>query len=62
MESATQNMIQEPKPDGQVKPASNGVLSAMEGTVQGQTGWYQTAQGEAQYWQVDESGQWSRLQ
>ena len=62
MESATQTMIKDPKSDGQVNRASNGVLAAMDGTVQGQTGWYQTTQGEAQYWQVDESGQWSRIQ
>ena len=40
---------------------SSGVLQAMDGTVQGQTGWYQTAQGESQYWQVDGSGQWTRV-
>ena len=62
MENATQTMIEDPKTDGQVNHASSGVLAAMDGTVQGQTGWYQTAQGEAQYWQVDESGQWSRIQ
>ena len=40
---------------------SSGVLQAMDGTVQGQTGWYQTAQGESQYWQVGADGQWSRV-
>ena len=40
---------------------SSGVLQAMDGTIQGQTGWYQTAQGESQYWQVDAAGQWSRV-
>ena len=40
---------------------SSGGLQAIDGTVQGQTGWYQTAQGESQYWQVDGSGQWTRV-
>ena len=62
MESATQSMTVVSEPAIQESTATNGVLAAMEGTVQGQTGWYQTAQGESQYWQVDESGQWSRIQ
>ena len=62
MESATQSMTVASKPTIVESSATNGVLAAMEGTVQGQTGWYQTAQGESQYWQVDETGQWSRIQ
>ena len=40
---------------------STGVLQAMEGTVQGETGWYQTAQGESQYWEIDATGQWNQV-
>ena len=62
MESATQSMTVVSEPTIVESTSTNGVLAAMEGTVQGQTGWYQTAQGESQYWQVDETGQWSRIQ
>ena len=40
---------------------TSSVLQAMDGTVQGQSGWYSTAEGEAQYWQVDVSGSWERV-
>ncbi|MEE2812741.1 MAG: hypothetical protein VX627_06965 [Candidatus Thermoplasmatota archaeon] len=59
MEMATEEMTSTP-PAAKVE-ASSGVLQAMDGTIQGQTGWYQTAQGEAQYWQVDASGNWSKV-
>ena len=62
MESATQTMIAKPETEIEQNSATSGVLAAMDGTVQGQTGWYQTAQGEPQYWQVNESGEWSRMQ
>ena len=63
MENATEEMTEK----AELKPVekaveSSGVLQAMQGTVQGQTGWYQTSEGESQYWQVDTSGQWSRVQ
>ena len=62
MEDATEAMVEatEPIVIEQVTESS-GVLQAMEGTVQGQTGWYQTEQGESQYWQVDAAGQWSQV-
>mgnify|MGYP001335983033 CR=1 FL=1 len=62
MESVTQTMAAQANQAIQQSTEVSGVLAAMEGTVQGQTGWYKTAQGESQYWQVDESGQWSRIQ
>ena len=40
---------------------TSSVLQAMDGTVQGQSGWYSTAQGEAQYWTVDSAGSWERV-
>jgi len=62
MEDATEAMVEATEPIVIEQVAeSSGVLQAMEGTVQGQTGWYQTAQGESQYWQVDAAGQWSRV-
>mgnify|MGYP002849319024 CR=1 FL=1 len=64
MESVTQTMVAKPESHTvtQKTPAKNGVLAAMDGTVQGKTGWYQTAQGEPQYWEVNEAGEWSRIQ
>ena len=61
MENATKDLSSEVESSAQTTTATEGVLAAMEGTVQGQTGWYQTAQGEQQYWQIDEAGQWSRV-
>ncbi len=62
MEDATEAMAEEtPSVVTEQVAESSGVLQAIEGTVQGQTGWYQTAQGESQYWQVDVSGQWSQV-
>ena len=60
MEEATEAISEKIEPISQATQ-SGGVLQAMDGTVQGQTGWYQTAQGESQYWQVDGSGQWTRV-
>ena len=60
MEVATEAIIEKVEPVAETTQSS-GVLQAMDGTVQGQTGWYQTAQGESQYWQVDETGQWTRV-
>ena len=61
MEDATEAIAQKVEPVAENTTQSSGVLQAMDGTVQGQTGWYQTAQGESQYWQVDETGQWARV-
>ncbi len=62
MEDATANIIEKAKATvTEQNTGSSGVLQAMDGTVQGQTGWYQTAQGESQYWQVDASGQWVKV-
>ena len=62
MEDATEAMAEEtPSVETEQVAESSGVLQAIEGPVQGQTGWYQTAQGESQYWQVDVSGQWSQV-
>ena len=41
--------------------ASSGVMLACDGTVQGQTGWYHDGRGQMSYWQVDESGAWTRV-
>tara|TARA_B110000263_G_C15100657_1_gene415168 strand:+ start:60 stop:251 length:192 start_codon:yes stop_codon:yes gene_type:complete len=62
MEDATEAMVENTEPIVIEKVVeSSGILQAMEGTVQGETGWYQTAQGESQYWQVDATGQWSQV-
>ncbi len=62
MEDATEAMVEDTEPIViEQVVESSGVLQAMEGTVQGGTGWYQTAQGESQYWQVDATGQWSQV-
>ena len=62
MEQATEVLVEKAEPTVVERiPQSSGVLQAMDGTIQGQTGWYQTAQGESQYWQVDVAGQWSRV-
>jgi hypothetical protein len=62
MEDATEAMVEDTEPIViEQVVESSGVLQAMEGTVQGETGWYQTAQGESQYWQVDATGQWSQV-
>jgi len=60
MEEATGAIAEKVEPVVEATQSS-GVLQAMDGTIQGQTGWYQTAQGESQYWQVDETGQWARV-
>ncbi len=61
MEEATEAITEKAEPVADATTQSSGVLQAMDGTIQGQTGWYQTAQGESQYWQVDETGQWVRV-
>ena len=62
MKEATEEMVAKTEPTiVESVSQSSGVLQAMDGTIQGQTGWYQTAQGESQYWQVDETGQWVRV-
>ncbi|MDE0708550.1 MAG: hypothetical protein OSB33_06335 [Candidatus Poseidoniales archaeon] len=62
LEDATTNIVEKTKEIvTEQDTESSGVLQAMDGTVQGQTGWYQTAQGESQYWQVDASGQWTKV-
>jgi len=38
------------------------VLTAMQGTVQGQTGWYADAAGNPSYWQVNADGSWTQIQ
>ncbi len=62
MKEATEEMVAKTEPTiVESVSQSSGVLQAMDGTIQGQTGWYQTAHGEAQYWQVGADGQWSRV-
>ena len=62
MEDATDAMAEETDSHVVEQVAeSSGVLQAMQGTVQGQTGWYQTSQGESQYWQIDDTGQWIQV-
>ena len=39
-----------------------GVLVAARGTVQGQSGWYNDAEGELSQWHVDTAGGWTRVQ
>lgn len=60
MEDATAAIAEKPEPIVEQSAQSSGVLQAMDGTIQGQTGWYQTAQGEPQYWHVGDTGQWTR--
>ena len=43
-------------------PLSKGVLQAMSGTVQGQTGWYQDSEGTASYWNIEEDGSWTKVE
>ena len=62
MEDATEAMAGESESKAiEQTVESSGVLQAMEGTVQGQTGWYLTAQGESQYWEIDAAGQWGQV-
>ena len=44
------------------KARETGVMVAARGTVQGQTGWYYDSSGELTCWNVDGSGNWSRVQ
>ena len=60
MEDATAAIVEKSEPIVEQSSQSSGVLQAMDGTIQGQTGWYQTAQGEPQYWHVGDAGQWTR--
>ncbi len=46
--------------EAQKTTSSSGVLQALSGTVQGQSGWYLSANGENQYWEVNAQGQWNR--
>jgi len=39
-----------------------GVMVAAQGTIQGQSGWYYDSSGELTCWNVDEAGNWSRIQ
>ena len=62
MQEATEEMVTKTEPSlVESVSQSSGVLQAMDGTIQGQTGWYQTVQGESQYWQVGADGQWRRV-
>ena len=61
MKDATESMAVDVESNETLSTQSTGVLQAMQGTVQGQTGWYQTGQGEAQYWEIDVAGQWNRV-
>ena len=61
MKDATESMAVDVESNETLSTQSSGVLQAMQGTVQGQTGWYQTAQGEAQYWQIADAGHWNRV-
>jgi len=38
-----------------------GVMLAVQGTIQGKTGWYYDSNGDFVYWNVDENGVWSRV-
>ncbi len=40
--------------------SGSGVLQALSGTIQGQSGWYLSTDGENQYWEVNAHGQWNR--
>ena len=40
---------------------TNAILTAMDGTVQGQTGWYQGLDGGSEYWEVTPEGHWNRV-
>ena len=53
--------VQDPQAAQQAAAASSGVMLACDGTVQGQTGWYHDGRGQMSYWQVDESGAWTRV-
>ncbi|HJM66084.1 MAG TPA: hypothetical protein QF555_00870 [Candidatus Thalassarchaeaceae archaeon] len=55
------NIVSMPENQVQEEPVSTGVMTACEGTVQGQTGWYHDGVGNTSYWQVDEGGTWTRL-
>lgn len=45
----------------ETSPLSKGVLQAMSGTIQGQTGWYQDSQGTASYWNIEQDGSWTKV-
>jgi subtilisin family serine protease len=38
-----------------------GIMLAAEGTIQGQSGWYHDRQGDLAYWNVNETGEWTRI-
>jgi len=40
---------------------NNGVMLAAEGTIQGKTGWYYDRDRNLVYWNVDEGGNWKRI-
>ena len=44
------------------KAGQVGVMQAVPGTNQGETGWYVDASTEMQYWNVGSDGSWSRVQ
>ena len=48
----------EPEPEPET---TKSLLTAMDGTVQGQTGWYQGLDGGSEYWEVTPDGQWIRV-
>jgi len=40
---------------------NNGVMLAAEGTKQGKSGWYHDMQGNLVYWNIDDDGNWKRI-
>jgi hypothetical protein len=61
MRAATTEMSAEVTIPAIQEPAQQAVLTAMRGTVQGQSGWYQTGEGESQNWRVEADGSWMRV-
>ena len=40
---------------------NNGVMLAAEGTIQGKTGWYYDRNQNLSYWDIDDDGNWKRI-
>ena len=56
------NLAAELRQELATKAGQVGVMQAVPGTNQGETGWYVDASTEMQYWNVGSDGSWSRVQ
>ena len=60
-EQSSTNTVNTLSHGNEPQKTTNATLVAMDGTVQGQTGWYNGLDGGSEYWEVTSDGQWNRV-